>query len=86
MDEAVSCDMCAIRQHCLCYTGITEDIYNAANRDQAEFEFVCGPWQHKLQPRDDTEFIIEYLLGQFPDIYIPGEAVSFQLVCIISNC
>ena len=48
VDEAVSCDMCAKWQHCLCYTGITEDICNAANRDQAEF--VCGPCQHELQP------------------------------------
>ena len=37
-------------QHRLCYTGITEDIYNVANRnrDQAEFEYVCGPCQHDL--------------------------------------
>ena len=40
---------------------ITEDIYNAANRDQAELEFVCGPCQHDLQPRYDTEFIVEDL-------------------------
>ena len=36
------------------------------NRDQAEFEFVCGPCQHDLQPRHDTEFISEDLPGQFP--------------------
>ena len=58
MDEAVTCDMCAKLQHRVCYTGITEAIYNAANRDQTEFEFVCGPCQHELQPRQDTEFII----------------------------
>ena len=42
VDEAVSCDICAKWQHGLCYTGITEDVYNTANRDQADFEFVCG--------------------------------------------
>ena len=83
MDGDVSCDICAKWQHRLCYTGITEDIYNAANRDQ--FEFVCGPCQHHdLQPRHDTEFISEDMPGQFPDIDIPDEAVSFQLVCTIS--
>ena len=33
-DEAVSCDVCKRWQHRLCYTGITQEIYNAANRDQ----------------------------------------------------
>ena len=82
VDEAVRCNICAKWQHRLCYTGITEDIYNAANQDQAEF--VCGPCQYDLQPRHDNEFIIEDLPGQFPDIDIPDEAVSFQLVCTIS--
>ena len=58
------------------YNRITEDIYNAANRDQAEF--VCGLCQHDLQPRHNTEFIIEDLPGQFPDFDIPDEAVSFR--------
>ena len=53
VDEAISCDICAKWQHRLGYTGITEDIYNAANRNQAEF--VCDPCQHDLQPRHDTE-------------------------------
>ena len=74
VDAAVSCSMCAKCQHRLCYTGITEDIYTAANRDQAEF--VCGLCQHELQPRHGTELIIEELPGQFPDIDIPDEAVS----------
>ena len=85
MNEAVSCDICAKWQHRLCYTGIKEDIYNAANRDQAEFEFVFYPCQHDLRPRQDTEFIIEDFPGQFPNIDIPDKAVSFQLVCTISN-
>ena len=50
-DEAVSCDVCERWQHRLCFTGITPEIYNAANRDQEEFEFVCGPCQHDLQPQ-----------------------------------
>ena len=78
VDEALSCNIYAKWQHRLCYTDITDrDIYNAANRDQAEFEFVCSPCQHH-----DTEFIIEDLPGQFPDI--PDEVVSSELVCTIS--
>ena len=62
VDEAVSCEKW---QHRICYTGITEDIYSAANRDQAEFEFVCGSCQHNLQPRHDTEFILSICLDSF---------------------
>ena len=39
-DEAVSCDICAKWQYRLCYTGITKDIYNAANRDQYVVMFI----------------------------------------------
>ena len=69
---------------------LTEDIYNGLM--QSRSSWIClwkfGPCQHDPQPRQDTEFIIEDLPGQFPDINIPDEleamtGVSFQLVCFM---
>ena len=67
-DEAVSCDVCKRWQHRLCFTGITQKIYTAANQDQAEFEFVCGPCQYNLQPHHDNEYIIEDLPGTLQQV------------------